>query len=180
MILNHDNNYRMILNYNHRRIVIIEIIIIIHPFIEYIFNLNPLKSCFILFLFLFIGKTTKQKVVLFILILLYYLNNMNSLTLTLITNHNSETLSYTNIKTVLTQQQDTQYMVQFILFLLHLQTINSYKQISLKKWIYCLLLKESATLFKCTFFLIRLKKAPIALYGPHLLCEPPSLVTNMP
>jgi hypothetical protein len=91
----------------------------IHPFIEYVQpepEPPPLKSCLILYLFLFIGKTTKQKVVLFILILLYYLNNMNSLTLTLITNYNSETLSYINIKTVLKHLQDTPIMVQFILF----------------------------------------------------------------
>jgi hypothetical protein len=94
-------------------------IIQIHPFIEYLQpepEPAPLNSCFIfIFLLLFIG-TTRQKVVSFILSLLYYLNNMNSLTLTLITNHSSETLSYINIKTVLTQLQEKPSMVQFILF----------------------------------------------------------------
>ncbi|OEU12140.1 chitinase-like protein [Fragilariopsis cylindrus CCMP1102] len=66
----------------------------IHPFIEYLQpepEPPPLNSYFLLFLFLFIGKT-KQKVVLFIF-----------KSLTLIKHNNSETLSYINMKTVLTQ-----------------------------------------------------------------------------
>jgi hypothetical protein len=87
-----------------------------HPFIEYLQpepEPPPLNSYFLLFLFLFIG-TTKQKVVLFISELLYYFNNIYSLSLTLIKNQNSETLSYIN--NIKNNSTDTPCMVQFILF----------------------------------------------------------------
>jgi hypothetical protein len=79
-------------------------IIPIHHSIEYLQpepEPPPLNSDILLFLFLFIGKTTKQKVVSFISELLYYFNNIHSLSLTL-KNFNSKTLSYINIKTALT------------------------------------------------------------------------------
>jgi hypothetical protein len=40
--------------------------------------------------------------------------------------------------------------------------------ISIKNWTYCPVLRESATPFKRTCLLIRLKEVPDALYGPHL------------
>jgi hypothetical protein len=102
-ITNNNNNNHNDTFYNSMLLLLLRQIIPIHPFIEYLQpepEPPPLNSYFILFLFLFIGKT--KQVVLFSE-LLYYLNNMYSLSLTLIKNNNSETLSYiNNIKTVLT------------------------------------------------------------------------------
>jgi hypothetical protein len=100
---NNNNNNNNGTFYNSMLLLLLRQIIPIHSFIEYLQpepEPPPLNSYFILFLFLFIGKT--KQVVLFSE-LLYYLNNMYSLSLTLIKNNNSETLSYiNNIKTVLT------------------------------------------------------------------------------
>jgi len=104
---NNNNNNNKNGTFNNIMLILLHQIIPMHPFIEYLQpepEPPPFNSYFILFLFLFIGKTTKQKVVLFSE-LLYYFNNIYSLSLTLIKNNNSETLSYiNNIKTVLTHQ----------------------------------------------------------------------------
>jgi hypothetical protein len=86
---NNNNNGAI----NNTMLLLLHPVIPIHPFIEYLQpepEPPPLNSYFILFLFLFIGKT-KQKVVLLIF-----------KSLTLIKHNNSETLSYINMKTVLT------------------------------------------------------------------------------
>jgi hypothetical protein len=68
-ITNKENNNNKNGTFNNIMLLLLHQIIPIHPFIEYLQpepEPPPLNSYFILFLFLFIGKITKQKVVLFI------------------------------------------------------------------------------------------------------------------